>query len=245
MDVLAERAETFPLRRAGEAREIVGAALYLATRGVVVHDRDDPDRRRRRAVEHAGRRRSAIMSAAAGDSTLGRHCGCAPCTGSSGRSASRSSPCCTATPTSIWSRRCCAPGRARAAPWKASRGGCCTCSTCRRAATSGASASSSLRVERRLAALSKELDDPARGRRRPRGAQVRADGAEPEPRPTWSRGSTAISSARCCAPATASATCAGARSRRSAPRPRTSSGSGTRLSCGATGAGPSATARRS
>ncbi|MHB8695567.1 MAG: SDR family NAD(P)-dependent oxidoreductase [Solirubrobacteraceae bacterium] len=31
MDVLAERAETFPLRRAGEAREIVGAALYLAS----------------------------------------------------------------------------------------------------------------------------------------------------------------------------------------------------------------------
>ena len=29
--VLAERAETFPLRRAGEAREIVGAALYLAS----------------------------------------------------------------------------------------------------------------------------------------------------------------------------------------------------------------------
>ena len=28
---LAERAETFPLRRAGEAGEIVGAALYLAT----------------------------------------------------------------------------------------------------------------------------------------------------------------------------------------------------------------------
>jgi NAD(P)-dependent dehydrogenase (short-subunit alcohol dehydrogenase family) len=31
MDALAERTETFPLRRAGEAREIVGAALYLAT----------------------------------------------------------------------------------------------------------------------------------------------------------------------------------------------------------------------
>jgi NAD(P)-dependent dehydrogenase (short-subunit alcohol dehydrogenase family) len=31
MDVLAERTETFPLRRAGEAREIVGAALYFAT----------------------------------------------------------------------------------------------------------------------------------------------------------------------------------------------------------------------
>ena len=31
MNVLAERAETFPLRRAGEAREIVGAALYLAS----------------------------------------------------------------------------------------------------------------------------------------------------------------------------------------------------------------------
>jgi NAD(P)-dependent dehydrogenase (short-subunit alcohol dehydrogenase family) len=31
MDVLAERTETFPLRRAGEAREIVGAALYLAS----------------------------------------------------------------------------------------------------------------------------------------------------------------------------------------------------------------------
>ena len=31
MDVLAERTDTFPLRRAGEAREIVGAALYLAT----------------------------------------------------------------------------------------------------------------------------------------------------------------------------------------------------------------------
>jgi NAD(P)-dependent dehydrogenase (short-subunit alcohol dehydrogenase family) len=31
MDVLAERTETFPLRRAGEAREIVGAALYFAS----------------------------------------------------------------------------------------------------------------------------------------------------------------------------------------------------------------------
>ena len=30
MDLLASRTETFPLRRAGEAREIVGAALYLA-----------------------------------------------------------------------------------------------------------------------------------------------------------------------------------------------------------------------
>jgi NAD(P)-dependent dehydrogenase (short-subunit alcohol dehydrogenase family) len=31
MDVFAERARTFPLRRAGEASEIVGAALYLAS----------------------------------------------------------------------------------------------------------------------------------------------------------------------------------------------------------------------
>jgi NAD(P)-dependent dehydrogenase (short-subunit alcohol dehydrogenase family) len=31
LDALAQRTETFPLRRAGEAREIVGAALYLAT----------------------------------------------------------------------------------------------------------------------------------------------------------------------------------------------------------------------
>ena len=31
MDVFAERARTFPLRRAGEADEIVGAALYLAS----------------------------------------------------------------------------------------------------------------------------------------------------------------------------------------------------------------------
>jgi NAD(P)-dependent dehydrogenase (short-subunit alcohol dehydrogenase family) len=31
MKLFAERARTFPLRRAGEAREIVGAALYLAT----------------------------------------------------------------------------------------------------------------------------------------------------------------------------------------------------------------------
>jgi NAD(P)-dependent dehydrogenase (short-subunit alcohol dehydrogenase family) len=31
MDMLAERTETFALRRAGEAREIVGAALYLAS----------------------------------------------------------------------------------------------------------------------------------------------------------------------------------------------------------------------
>ena len=30
MDVLAERTRTFPLRRAGLAEEIVGAALYLA-----------------------------------------------------------------------------------------------------------------------------------------------------------------------------------------------------------------------
>ena len=30
MEMLAERTQTFPLRRAGEAREIVGAALYLA-----------------------------------------------------------------------------------------------------------------------------------------------------------------------------------------------------------------------
>jgi NAD(P)-dependent dehydrogenase (short-subunit alcohol dehydrogenase family) len=32
MDALAQRTETFPLRRAGEAQEIVGAALYLASR---------------------------------------------------------------------------------------------------------------------------------------------------------------------------------------------------------------------
>ena len=31
MDLFAERARTFPLRRAGEASEIVGAALYLAS----------------------------------------------------------------------------------------------------------------------------------------------------------------------------------------------------------------------
>jgi NAD(P)-dependent dehydrogenase (short-subunit alcohol dehydrogenase family) len=31
MDVLAERTRTFPLRRAGLAEEIVGAALYLAS----------------------------------------------------------------------------------------------------------------------------------------------------------------------------------------------------------------------
>ena len=31
MDVFAERARTFPLRRAGQADEIVGAALYLAS----------------------------------------------------------------------------------------------------------------------------------------------------------------------------------------------------------------------
>ena len=31
MDVFAERARTFPARRAGEAEEIVGAALYLAS----------------------------------------------------------------------------------------------------------------------------------------------------------------------------------------------------------------------
>ena len=31
MDVFAERARTFPLRRAGESSEIVGAALYLAS----------------------------------------------------------------------------------------------------------------------------------------------------------------------------------------------------------------------
>ena len=30
MDALAERTRTFPLRRAGLAEEIVGAALYLA-----------------------------------------------------------------------------------------------------------------------------------------------------------------------------------------------------------------------
>jgi len=32
MDALAQRTETFPLRRAGQSDEIVGAALYLATR---------------------------------------------------------------------------------------------------------------------------------------------------------------------------------------------------------------------
>jgi NAD(P)-dependent dehydrogenase (short-subunit alcohol dehydrogenase family) len=32
MDALAQRTETFPLRRAGEAQEIVGAALYHASR---------------------------------------------------------------------------------------------------------------------------------------------------------------------------------------------------------------------
>ena len=31
MDLFAERARTFPARRAGEADEIVGAALYLAS----------------------------------------------------------------------------------------------------------------------------------------------------------------------------------------------------------------------
>jgi NAD(P)-dependent dehydrogenase (short-subunit alcohol dehydrogenase family) len=31
MEVLAERTRTFPLRRAGMAEEIVGAALYLAS----------------------------------------------------------------------------------------------------------------------------------------------------------------------------------------------------------------------
>jgi NAD(P)-dependent dehydrogenase (short-subunit alcohol dehydrogenase family) len=31
MDLFAERARTFPLRRAGESDEIVGAALYLAS----------------------------------------------------------------------------------------------------------------------------------------------------------------------------------------------------------------------
>jgi NAD(P)-dependent dehydrogenase (short-subunit alcohol dehydrogenase family) len=31
MEGLARRTETFPLRRAGEAREIVGAALYFAS----------------------------------------------------------------------------------------------------------------------------------------------------------------------------------------------------------------------
>jgi NAD(P)-dependent dehydrogenase (short-subunit alcohol dehydrogenase family) len=31
MDLFAERARTFPLRRAGESSEIVGAALYLAS----------------------------------------------------------------------------------------------------------------------------------------------------------------------------------------------------------------------
>ena len=31
LDALAQRTETFPLRRAGQAHEVVGAALYLAT----------------------------------------------------------------------------------------------------------------------------------------------------------------------------------------------------------------------
>src|SRR5439155_12981076 len=31
MDVFAERARTFPMRRAGQSEEIVGAALYLAS----------------------------------------------------------------------------------------------------------------------------------------------------------------------------------------------------------------------
>jgi NAD(P)-dependent dehydrogenase (short-subunit alcohol dehydrogenase family) len=31
MDLFAELARTFPLRRAGDAQEIVGAALYLAS----------------------------------------------------------------------------------------------------------------------------------------------------------------------------------------------------------------------
>jgi NAD(P)-dependent dehydrogenase (short-subunit alcohol dehydrogenase family) len=31
MDLFAERARTFPLRRAGESNEIVGTALYLAS----------------------------------------------------------------------------------------------------------------------------------------------------------------------------------------------------------------------
>ncbi len=62
MDVLAARAETFPLRRAGRGSRDRRRGSVLRHRCVVVHDRDDPHGRRRRAMEHAGRGRSEGMS---------------------------------------------------------------------------------------------------------------------------------------------------------------------------------------
>ena len=57
MDLFAERARTFPLRRAGEARGDRRRRALPRERRVELHHRHDPHRRRRRPVEHGGHRR--------------------------------------------------------------------------------------------------------------------------------------------------------------------------------------------
>ena len=61
MDLFAERARTFPLRRAGRGGRDRRRRAVPGERRLELHDGHDPHRRRRRAVEHGGhgRRRSA------------------------------------------------------------------------------------------------------------------------------------------------------------------------------------------
>ena len=217
MDVLA-RARPRRSRCGAPARrdEIVGAALYLASDASIVHDRDDPHGRRRRAVEHAGQAGEARpCSPSQPKRAEHRPLWLRPCTGSSGRSASRSRPLLhsdTYFDLVTEAHRARARHRAQALEGVSRRllhllnlpAG----SDIRRVREQLA------RVERRLAALSKDSTSAsARPRRAP---ERRRDGTAPQPVRPARRASTATSSARCCARATASATSAG----RTAPQRR-------------------------